>query len=42
VGDFTITKALFFIYVTTLIVRMGDIAIILIAIAWVMATTSLI
>jgi hypothetical protein len=38
VGDFTITKALFSTYVITLIVKMGDIAIVLIAIAWVMAT----
>jgi hypothetical protein len=42
VGDFTITKALFSTYVTTLIVKMGDIAIILIPIAWVMATTSIV
>jgi hypothetical protein len=39
VGDFTITEALFSTYVTTLIVKMGDIVIILIPIAWVMATT---
>jgi hypothetical protein len=38
VGDFTITKALFSTDVIALIIKMGDIVIILITIAWVMAT----